>query len=206
MSEPVYMVHPIFLQLVPLPNVLTYADGSSAMGDLNQEQGAKAGYLIPQPIPALTDGFVRTFASPPWRNAGDGTAAPAYTDILQADYDAQQAALAAAAAEASAQSAAAAQASYTAAVAMVTPLAQQYRALLREYFGAGAETSQTVTQASVLGYFLQLDAAKTITAQQSGDALTLQTIFAVIEPLANDGVTPAPNTWSASFWQMIPQQ
>jgi pyruvate/2-oxoglutarate dehydrogenase complex dihydrolipoamide acyltransferase (E2) component len=142
-------------------------------------------------------------------DSGDGIhSIPFPADMSQADYDAAQAAAAqaAAVAQTAANAAAqqAAQASYSAAVALVTPLAHQYRALLRQYFGPNAETSQTVTQAAVMGYFLQLDVAQTITTQQTADAALLQTIFQIIEPLANDGVTSAPNTWGAAFWALVP--
>ena len=157
--------------------------------------------------PSVAPGCVRVIES--YVDGTDGiTASPEIADMLQADYDAatQAAAQAAAIAQTAANTAAqqAASASYSAAVAMVVPLAQQYRALLREYFGPGAETNAQVTQAAVMGYFLQLDATKTITAQQTADGAMLQTIFQVIEPLANDGVTLAPNTWSATFWNLIP--
>ena len=158
-------------------------------------------------LPPLQAGYVRVTDT--FVDGTDGmTAVPSVADMTQADYDAatQAAAQAAAIAQTAANTAAqqAASASYSAAVAMVVPLAQQYRALLREYFGPGAETNAQVTQAAVMGYFLQLDATKTITAQQTADGAMLQTIFQVIEPLANDGVTLAPNTWSATFWNLIP--
>ena len=90
---PAIMVDPTDLQIKPLPSVLMLLDGRTAQGDLDQTMGVMAGWLIPQPVPPVADGFQRTFGNPPWSNAGDGTAAPVYTDVSLAYIQATQTAL-----------------------------------------------------------------------------------------------------------------
>ena len=210
---PAQMVDPADMQLKPLPTVLALTDGRSFQGDADQSIGVQAGWLIPIYAAPVADGFKRTSSA--WVPQGDGTALEVVTDVSQASIDAanaaaqeaQQAAQQAAAvaqAQANAEALQAAQASYTAAVAQVTPLAQQYRALLRAYFGANAETNRDVTAASVMLHFAAIDASQAITAQQAADGALLQTLFQVLAPLAGDPTVGAQNTWSSSFWALIP--
>jgi hypothetical protein len=93
---------------------------------------------------------------------------------------------------------------YLLAVEHVTPLAAQYRDLLRKHFGVGAELNHEVTQESVLGYFALLTATGAITAQQTAEAALIQTLFVALSPLATDSAYSAANTWSEDFWALIP--
>jgi len=84
---PAQMVDPADMQLKPLPTVLALTDGRTFQGDADQSIGVLAGWLIPQDIRPVAEGFIRRFGNPPWQNMGDGTAAPVFTDIAQADID-----------------------------------------------------------------------------------------------------------------------
>ena len=211
---PAMMIDPKIIPLrpQPLPKVLVLLDGGTASGDLDQSVGVRAGWLIPIYAAPVADGFKRTSSA--WVPQGAGTALEVVTDVSQASIDAanaaaqeaQQAAQQAAAvaqAQANMDAQQAAQASYTAAVAMVTPLAQQYRAMLRDYFGANAETNHDVTAATVMLHFAAIDASQAITAQQAADGALLQTLFQVLAPLAGDPTVDAQNTWSSRFWALI---
>jgi hypothetical protein len=92
---------------------------------------------------------------------------------------------------------------YLLAVEQVTPLADQYRDLLRKYFGDGAELNHAVTKESVLGYFALLTGSGAITAQQVADAALIQTLFVVLAPIATDRAYSSDNTWSSTFWSLI---
>jgi hypothetical protein len=92
---------------------------------------------------------------------------------------------------------------YLLAVERVTPLAAQYRDLLRKHFGVGAELNHEVTQESVLGYFALITATGAITAQQTAEAALIQTLFVALAPLATDMAYSDQNTWSEDFWALI---
>ena len=212
---PAQMVDPADMQLKPLPTVLTLTDGRTFQGDADQSIGVQAGWLIPQDIRPVAEGFIRRFGNPPWQNMGDGTAAPVFTDIAQADIDAanaaaqeaqqaQQQANELAQAQANKEAQQAAQAAFAAAVTPLIPHAQRYRQLLRQYAGEAAEVNHAVTQSSVFGYFARLGAAGQITVQELADASTMQTLFSILNVVAHDAGTPEANTWSLAFWALIP--
>ena len=201
MSEPVLMVDPTDLQLKPLTSPLRLLNGETVMGDLTQEQGVRAGRLIPQAICPLSDGFIRRWGAPPWQNMGDGTALPVFADISLADIAAAQAVVDATNAEAQADALAKQQAQYNAAVTTLTPLAQLYRATLTVLFGDGAETNTTISQLYIEGYFANLIAINdTLTTLQLTQLTVLREGFTALSQLTGDGTT-----WSFP-WNLIPQQ
>ena len=132
---PAIMIDPTDMQPKPLPPSLTLLDGRTAQGDLDQATGTLAGWLIPQAIPPVAAGFVRTFAIPAWQAAGDGTAAPVYHDDSISDLEAARAAQQAAqeAARQAAQQAAQA-------IADAAPFAISKVRLLRSLMAVSADT------------------------------------------------------------------
>ena len=152
---PAIMVDPTDLQLKPLPSRLTLLNGDEAQGDLDQATGVKAGWLIPQPIPPVAEGFERTFANPPWRNTGDGTAAPVYHDESQADIDAANAA-------AAAQAAIDATAANYAAQAASLPARQALATLQAAYSQATNQICQLAGITPVVNVLLDAQAAQAI--------------------------------------------
>jgi pyruvate/2-oxoglutarate dehydrogenase complex dihydrolipoamide acyltransferase (E2) component len=121
----------------------------------------------------------------------------------KADADAAQAAQAAADQTEATAAAQAREQAYLLAVQQIKPLAEQYRALLRKYFGEGAELNRTVTEESVFLYFNEFTKAETVTKQQTADAMTLKQLFDILAPLATDRSASLKNTWSLTFWSLI---
>lgn len=87
-------------------------------------------------------------------------------------------------------------------LASITPelisLAQMYRSLLREYFGANAETNKSVTEKIVAMYFLQLQQLGTITAKQLADKDAMAYFFEQLNIWWGTG-----ETWTFP-WEIIP--
>ena len=152
---------------------------------------------IPYKYLKIQDGSVMAM------DANEIAAVDAAEAQAQADADAEQAAIEAAQQAAEAEYKAEQEHAFLLAVERVTPLADQYRSLLRKYFGEGAELNHEITRESVLGYFALLTGSGAITAQQVADAALIQTLFAVLAPLATDRAYSAENKWSADFWRLI---
>jgi hypothetical protein len=152
---------------------------------------------IPYKYLKIQDGSVQVM------DANEIAAVDAAEAQAQADANAAQAAQDAAQQAAEAAAAQAQEQAYLLAVEKVTPLADQYRSLLRKYFGEGAETNHEVTQESVFLYFNEFVKESTITEQQMADALTLRELFDILAPLATEQATGTANTWSADFWRLI---
>ena len=144
---------------------------------------------LPPTPPPVADGFQRSAIT---YIEGDGITAQAhYTDMIIADIQAAEEA-AQAAQEAQAKS------DYNARVQAVSTQAHIFRATLQKYFGAGAETNQAITQTSVQAYFIGLQQAGTVTAQNLADAEVLNTLFPVLSAITGDGTT-----WTFP-WSTIP--
>lgn len=82
-------------------------------------------------------------------------------------------------------------------------LAHLYRISLREYFGADAETNHAVTKEAVAQYFIGLQQAQTITAQQVADANFLQLAFDELVQAWGSDSTGVMSTWELP-WEQIP--
>jgi len=179
------MVNPVsfILENVPSPLIV---NGVTWMGNISEDLAKQAGWLIPNMPNPVADGYTRQWGVPNWVNNGDGSANPNFIDVSNVDIEAQQ------------------QAQYAATIQQITPFAQQYRSILRNYFGENAEINHNITQLSVLSYFASLDAGMNITAQQTADGAVLQSLFVMLQIIARDPAISLPNTWNVSFWSLIP--
>ena len=186
------MINPqtFILENVPSPLVV---NGVTWMGNISEDLAKQVGWLKPNmPLP-VADEYTRQWGVPNWVDNGDGSANPNFIDVSNADIEAQRQAQ-------EAQQ----QAQYAAIIQQITPFAQQYRYLLRNYFGENAEINHEVTELAVLSYFTSLDAGRNVTAQQTADGAVLQSLFVMLQPIAGDPTIGLPNTWSVSFWNLIP--
>ena len=188
------LVNPQTLQTQEVPNPLTL-NGQSWFNP-TQEMAFQAGWLIPQYPSDPVVGYDRKWQIPAWKDNGDGTASPLYSDVSVAD---EHAAEAAEAAQLAAQIAEAKQAQFTAIIQALTPLAQLYRSTLRTLFGANAETNQAISQAYVMGYFTQqiLTNGK-LTDLQLTQETVLSQGFTALSQITGDGTT-----WTFP-WNLIP--
>jgi len=194
------LVHPITNRLTEVPTVIIAPNGTCWQGTIPESILRQCGWCVPvEPLP-VEEGYVRVAVLDTYTPSGDGTATRDHLDRLQSDIDKEvEQAQAQAAANATAQVTA-----EQAAIQQVIPFAQQYRTLLRKYFGDNAEINRDVTRLVVLEYFANLTATNTIIAQQIADGALLQTLFAILLPLANDSSVTATNTWNVNFWNKIP--
>lgn len=87
------------LALTDLPDTMRLPDGRVAQGDIPIHLAQQAGWMVPIYPDAPADGWARRYATPAWRDNGDGTASAQYVDASPE----QQAAEAQAAADAAAQ-------------------------------------------------------------------------------------------------------
>lgn len=169
----------------------SYPDFTPYPGNTETEADRLAqGFRYPPVLPPVPDGCQRSAVV--YAEAGDGKNAVAqYTDTPLAVLQAQQQAADAAAVTAASNAKAAA-------VAAVAQQAHIFRSILQKYFGAGAETNPVITQAAVQAYFVGLEQAGTVTAQNLADAEVLNTLFPVLTQITGDGTT-----WSFP-WSEIP--
>lgn len=89
---------------------------------------------------------------------------------------------------------------YTAKVAAVAPQAALFRHVLRQNFGAGAETNTAITAKAVEQYFIAKQLNGNITAADLGAATLLERGFSALKAFTGDGTS-----WSFP-WHLIPEE